>query len=346
MTDVVEQASKRARTISTSSDININVLEQLKRYTVVVADTGEINAIKAFGPQDATTNPSLIVKAAILPEYQHFVTEAVDYSKKLKHANAQEQCDVAMDYLAVSFGKRIADIVPGYVSTEVDARLSFDTLATVARARRIVSMYEELGIDKQRVLIKIASTYEGIRAGEILQKEGINCNLTLLFSLIQAAACAEANIRLVSPFVGRILDWFKAKNPSKQYAGEEDPGVISVKTIYHYFKKFGYGTIVMGASFRNTGQILCLSGCDRLTIAPTLLEEMKNNTSTTVERLLEPTHAAANYPGDKLAVDEKSFRYALNQDAMATEKLAEGIRGFVVDIEKLEAIVKAKLGTL
>ena len=342
MTELAEQEKKRARTVSAGE--NCSVLEELKKYSVVVADTGEINAIKAFSPQDATTNPSLIVKAAMLPEYSHLVTEAVDYARKTKHTTAQEQCDIAMDFLAVSFGKRISDIVPGYVSTEVDARLSFDTLATVERARRIIRMYEELGVDKQRVLIKIASTYEGIRAGEILQKEGINCNLTLLFSLIQAAACAEANIRLVSPFVGRILDWYKAKHPG-EYDGETDPGVISVKNIYRYYKKFGYSTIVMGASFRNTGEILCLAGCDRLTIAPAFLEELKSNTDDTVERMLDPASAAENYPGEKIKVDEKSFRYALNEDAMATEKLAEGIRGFVADIQKLEVIVKAKLGS-
>jgi len=346
-----EHAKKRVRTVTeTTLSGRDNALERLKKYTVVVADTGEFSSIEAFTPQDATTNPSLIYKAAMLPEYKHLVNAAVEYALKTQGQGqggsepGGEAIDVAMDYLAVLFGKRIADIVPGYVSTEVDARLSFDTEATVARAHRIVRMYEEMGVGKDRILIKIASTYEGIRAGEILQREGINCNLTLLFSLVQAAACAEAGIKLISPFVGRILDWHKAKH-GRDFTGDEDPGVISVKTIYRYYKKFGYDTIVMGASFRNTGEILCLAGCDRLTIAPALLEELKKNTALEVERALEPVSAAQAYTGERLKVDEKSFRYALNQDAMATEKLAEGIRGFVADIEKLEAAVRAKLAS-
>eukprot|EP00605_Chrysophyceae_sp_TOSAG23-4_P001098 GSChrysophyteH1.ASY1.ANO1.1204.1 assembled CDS len=290
-----------------------NSLDQLKEYTIVVADTGEFSAMEQYKPQDATTNPSLILKAAMLPEYEALLTSAVAYG------NGKE-AHLVMDRLAVNFGAEISKIVPGYVSTEVDARLSFDTDETVKRARRIIAMYEELGIPKSRILIKIASTYEGIQAGRILEKEGITCNLTLLFSLVQAAACAESGITLISPFVGRILDWFK-KSTGEAYADSEtDPGVISVKQIYNYFKKFGYKTIVMGASFRNTGELFALAGCDRLTIAPN-----------------------AAYKGDKLDTSEKNFRYLLNSDAMATEKLAEGIRGFAADIIKLENIVKAKM---
>ena len=343
---MAEQESKRARNGEKSA------LEQLKEFTVIVADTGEFSAIKTYHPQDATTNPSLLLKAAILPEYKPLVDDAVTHALE-SGGSEHEQLDLAMDYLSgqplslslsppipphrhlphhtssytpchtVSFGKKIAEIVPGYVSTEVDARLSFDTDATVARARRLIALYAAIGIDKQRILIKIASTYEGIRAGEILQREGINCNLTLLFSLVQAVACAEAGIRLISPFVGRILDWYKAKHPSRDYVGEEDPGVTSVKQIYRYFKKFGHHTIVMGASFRNSTEILCLAGCDRLTISPALLEELQNKTDIVVERKLDSS--STEYPGEKIPVDEKSFRYALNHDAMATEKLAEGL---------------------
>lgn len=246
-----------------------------------------------------------------------------------------------MDKLSVNFGAEIVKIVPGYVSTEVDARLSFDTQGTVNRARRIIDMYKEMGVDKSRILIKIASTYEGIRAGEVLQKEGITCNLTLLFSLVQAAACAEAGITLISPFVGRIMDWYKAKT-GKTYTSVDDPGVLSVQKIYGYYKKFNYSTIVMGASFRNTGEIYALAGCDRLTIAPTLLSEMQA-CNDHIDRKLSPGAANSLFSGDKIAVDEASFRYFLNEDAMATEKLSEGIRGFAADIVKLENIIKAML---
>jgi transaldolase len=324
------QATKRARTEGPSE------LEQLKKYTVVVSDTGDVGAIKAFAPQDATTNPSLILKAAMIPDYKSLVEDAVTYAIG-KGTDGASTLDLAMDRVAVNFGAEISKIVPGYVSTEVDARLSFDTEKTVERGRRIIKMYEELGIDKSRILIKIASTYEGIRAGEILEKEGITCNLTLLFSLAQAAACAEAGITLISPFVGRILDWYKAKT-GKTYEAHDDPGVASVRSIYQYFKKYDYKTIVMGASFRNTGEIIALAGCDRLTIAPSLLEELKN-ASTTVEQVLDAKTAGAEYSGEKIAVDEASFRYALNADAMATEKLAEGIRGFAGDIVKLEKLI-------
>lgn len=318
-------------------------MDQLATMTNVVADTGEVDAINKYQPQDATTNPSLIYKAAMLPAYEHLVRNAVEYAAG-QSGTFEEKLDIAMDKLAVNFGAEITKIVPGYVSTEVDARLSFDTQATVDRARRIIAMYSEVGIDKSRILIKIASTYEGIRAGEILEREGITCNLTLLFSLVQAAACAEANITLISPFVGRIMDWFKAKS-GKTYEGNEDPGVQSVQSIYGYFKKFGYNTIVMGASFRNKGEILCLAGCDKLTIAPSLLEELRSTTGETVTRVLDtaPDVVAKLYDGEKVSVDEGSFRWQLNADAMATEKLAEGIRNFAVDIVKLEDIIRPQL---
>jgi transaldolase len=279
----------------------------------------------------------LIFKAAALPEYQHLVQDAVAYSASI--TDPKERLDVTMDKLAVNFGAEISKIVPGYVSTEVDARLSFDTAATVARARRIIRMYEEIGVSKSRILIKIASTFEGIRAGEILEKEGVTCNLTLLFSLVQAAACAEAGITLISPFVGRILDWHKAKTGKASYDSEEDPGVVSVRYIFKYFKTFGYKTIVMGASFRNIGEILALAGCDRLTIAPSLLDELKKADGASVVRKLADTDVLTT---SRLDVSESSFRWLLNEDAMATEKLSEGIRMFAVDIVKLENIVKAK----
>ena len=329
------QSSKKAKISS--------ALDQLKEFTTVVADTGEVSAINQFKPQDATTNPSLIFKAAQLPEYSSLLDKAIAYAKANKDVKTDgERLDLAMDCLAVQFGAEISKIVPGYVSTEVDARLSFDTEQTVERARRIIKMYEEMGIDKSRILIKIASTYEGIRAGEILQKEGISCNLTLLFSLVQAAACAEAGITLISPFVGRILDWYK-KSTGQTYDQHTDPGVASVKTIYNYYKKFGYSTIVMGASFRNTGEIHELAGCDRLTIAPALLTQLGEDTETKLSRKLNAEDKMAQEGVTKIAVDEKSFRFTLNQDAMATEKLSEGIRGFSADLVKLEKIVAAKL---
>ena len=312
-------------------------LEELKKLTVVVADTGEVSAIAAFEPQDATTNPSLIFKAAGLPEYQHLVHDAVAYTSSI--SDPKERLDVTMDKLAVNFGAEISKIVPGWVSTEVDARLSFDTAATVARARRIIRMYDEIGVSKNRILIKIASTFEGIRAGEILEKEGITCNLTLLFSLVQAAACAEAGITLISPFVGRILDWHKAKTGKASFDAEEDPGVISVRHIYRYFKTFDFKTIVMGASFRNVGEILALAGCDRLTIAPALLDELKKSDGAAVQRKLS---SADTLSGPRVDVSESAFRWQFNEDAMATEKLSEGIRLFAADIVKLENIVKAK----
>lgn len=317
-----------------------NALDQLKLMTVVVADTGEVSSIQKYGPQDATTNPSLILKAASIKEYEPLVNNAIEFGNSSE--NISERLDLILDRLAVNFGIEISKIVPGYVSTEVDARLSFDTIATVSRARRIIKMYEDSGVSRSRILIKIAATYEGIKAGEILQKEGISCNLTLLFSLIQAAACAESGITLISPFVGRILDWHKAKT-GKTFSAEEDPGVISVQAIYHYYKKFGYNTIVMGASFRSVEEILELAGCDRLTIAPTLLEGLSKLDGESVIKKLDASDAAVQYAGDRLAVDEASFRFQLNEDAMATEKLSEGIRGFSADIVKLENIIKGKI---
>lgn len=330
---------KRARVEAERS-----VLDQLKEYTVIVADTGEISAIKHFSPQDATTNPSLILKAAMIPEYSHLVDSAVAFAKE-ELANGRISADevlaLALDKVAVNFGVEISKIVPGYVSIEVDARLSFDTMGTVERAKRVIRLAHAMGVDKSKILIKIAATYEGIRAGEILEREeGVHCNLTLVFSLIQAAACAEGGITLISPFVGRIMDWYKAKTGTT-YTSETDPGVLSVRNIYQYFKKFGYSTIVMGASFRNVGEITALSGCDRLTIAPALLEELQNSHEY-LPRHLEPNSAAAAYAGDKLPTDEASFRFQLNDCPMATEKLSEGIRSFAADIVKLEKILQSK----
>merc|ERR1719198_1506239 len=316
-------------------------LDMLQKFTTIVADTGDVEAIGKLKPTDATTNPSLIFKAASLPQYQSLVQSAVDWGNNLSGVSAQDRLDMTMDKLAVCFGAEITKLVPGYVSTEVDARLSFDTEATIFRARRIIGMYEEMGIPKTRILIKIASTWEGIKAAEVLEKEGITCNLTLLFSLVQAVACAEAGATLISPFVGRILDWYKAKTGST-YGAEDDPGVVSVRSIYGYYKKFGHKTIVMGASFRNTGEILALAGCDRLTIGPSLLEELLAK-SDPIDECLNPSIANDLYQGDKIPVDEANFRLSLNGDAMATEKLAEGIRGFAADLAKLETKIMAML---
>lgn len=310
-------------------------LEQLKSFTTVVADTGDFESMKAFTPQDATTNPSLILKAAGLPAYEALVDRAIT------EAGADASMDNVIDLLLVTFGQEILKIVPGRVSSEVDARLSFDTAATIDRAHHIIDLYAKAGISKDRVLIKIASTWEGIKAAEYLEKEGIHCNLTLLFSFAQAVACAEANVQLISPFVGRILDWHK-KSTGKEYVGAEDPGVVSVTEIYTYYKKFGYETEVMGASFRNTGEILELAGCDLLTISPNLLQELAESDAN-VERKLDAS-AAASADIARATYDEKSFRFALNEDAMATEKTAEGIRNFAADIVKLEKLIAAKRG--
>jgi transaldolase len=308
-----------------------NQLDQLKQFTVVVADTGDFASMKEFSPRDATTNPSLILKAAAMPAYSALVDQAI------KDAGLSAPLDQVIDLLLVVFGLEILKIVPGRGSSEVDARLSFDTAATVAKAREIIALYEKAGISKNRVLIKIASTWEGIKAAEILEKDGIHCNLTLLFSFAQAVACAEAGITLISPFVGRILDWHKAKNPAANLAGAADPGVISVTQIYTYYKKFDYKTEVMGASFRNTGEIVELAGCDLLTIAPTLLAELKASAAPLVRKLDPAKAASADLK--KASFNESSFRFALNEDALATEKTAEGIRLFSADIVKLEQLI-------
>ncbi len=309
----------------------MNALDQLKRFTTVVADTGDFNAMRAYAPRDATTNPTLILKAAQKPEYRALLAQTVA-------AHPDETAAGVCDRLLVRFGQEILSIVPGRVSTEVDARLSFDGEATLARARRIVGLYDEAGIGRERVLIKVASTWEGIRAAEVLENEGIHCNLTLLFSFAQAVACADAGVTLISPFVGRIFDWHR-KRDGVDYAPDDDPGVQSVRRIYGYFKKFGYPTEVMGASFRNTGQVLALAGCDLLTISPELLEALRDATQA-VERRLDPARAREEAV-ERVRFDEKQFRWALNEDAMATEKLAEGIRHFAADVVKLEALVAA-----
>jgi transaldolase len=310
-------------------------LEQLSKMTVVVADTGDIEAIKKYQPTDATTNPSLMLQAASDAKFAHLVDQAIEWG-------AQQSGDVialTMDKLSVIFGSEILKIVSGVVSTEVDARLSFDTEANITRARRLISMYEAAGVSRERVLIKIASTWEGIKAAETLEKEGIHCNLTLLFSFSQAVACAEANVTLISPFVGRILDWHKAKGNTYPEASS-DPGVVSVSQIYNYYKKHGYKTVVMGASFRNTGEICELAGCDKLTISPKLLEELKTTAKDLPQKLSAP---ASTVPVAEAPMTETGFRWALNEDAMATEKLAEGIRNFAIDCGKLEKVVTEKL---
>ena len=313
-------------------------LDSLRKMTVVVADTGDIDAIKKYQPQDATTNPSLILSASALPQYAPLIDEAVAYAKAQSADKTQQLID-AEDKLAVNIGLEILKIVPGRISTEVDARLSYNTQATVEKARKLIALYNAAGISNDRILIKIASTWQGIRAAEILEKEGINCNLTLLFSEAQARACAEAGVYLISPFVGRILDWYKANTDKKEYAPAEDPGVISVTKIYNYYKEYGYKTVVMGASFRNVGEITELAGCDRLTIAPALLKELQENTAPLVRKL--------EYKGEVKAkpqpLTEAEFYWQHNSDAMAVEKLADGIRKFAVDQEKLEAMLSAKL---
>lgn len=307
--------------------------EQLKEYTIVVADTGDVDAIKRLKPQDATTNPSLIYKAATMTQYETLVDDAISYGKG--------DLSLVMDKLAVNFGTEITKIVPGYVSTEVDARLSFDTEATIKKGRKIIELYKEAGVDKSRVLIKIAATWEGIEAAKELEKEGITCNLTLIFSIAQAIACAEAGCSLISPFVGRIMDWHKKADGVEGFKPEEDPGVKSVTSIFNYYKKYGYNTIVMGASFRNEGEIIELAGCDRLTISPNLLDKLAESKETVTKRL--DAEAAASMNIAKIDMNEKTFRWMMNEDAMATEKLAEGIRNFAKDIVKLEEIVKSKM---
>ena len=316
-----------------------NQLQDLKQFTTVVADTGDFESIRKFAPQDATTNPSLILKAVLQPEYRNLLDKAIAENKD-SSLSGDALLHKIIDDTLILFGLEILKIVPGRVSTEVDARLSFDTEGTIAKARYLIGLYEKAGISRERVLIKIASTWEGIRAAEVLQKDGINCNLTLLFSLVQAVACAESGIRLISPFVGRIYDYYKGKT-GKEYVGIEDPGVLSVHTIYNYFKKYGHDTQVMGASFRNTGEIIALAGCDLLTISPDLLAKLEASSEPLV-RVLDP-ETAKGLDIPKVPVDEKSFRWALNEDAMATDKLAEGIRKFAEDIVKLEGIIAQSL---
>ena len=313
-------------------------LSQLKAMTTVVADTGDIEAIAKFQPQDATTNPSLLLKAASLPNYQQLLKTAVEWAKT-QSADADQQVIDAADKLSVLIGLEILKIVPGRISTEVDARLSFDTQASIAKAHKLIAMYNEAGINNDRILIKIASTWEGIKAAEQLEREGINCNLTLLFSFAQAQACAEANIYLISPFVGRILDWYKKDTGRTDYSASEDPGVVSVTSIYNYYKAKGHNTVVMGASFRNIGEILELAGCDRLTISPNLMDELANSTETVEQKLFSEQAPIAQ----EAALTEAQFRWQMNEDAMATEKLAEGIRNFTIDQVKLEQQLKAML---
>lgn len=310
----------------------MNKLQQLRDMTVVVADTGELPAIAEYKPQDATTNPSLLLKVAQDSQYAEIIDRAV--------ASANGDLTDAVDNFGVDIGCEILKIIPGRVSTEVDARLSFDTQATLEKARKLIALYKDRGVEKERILIKIASTWEGIKAAEQLEKEGINCNLTLLFSFAQAVACAEAGVFLISPFVGRILDWYKANGGQENYAPLEDPGVISVTRIYNYYKQHGYKTIVMGASFRNAGEIEALAGCDYLTIGPNYLEELRNDDGNLIRQLSTGNTGVSQ---DKLSLDEKAFRWMQNEDAMATEKLAQGIRAFAADQVKLEDLIAPKL---
>lgn len=312
----------------------MTLLESLKQYTTVVADTGDIEAIQRHRPQDATTNPSLLYKAAEMSAYKHLVEEAAEKASDL--GGSQEQmAEEFIDQLFVLFGSEILKVVPGRVSTEVAASLSFDTPGTTAKARKLISLYQKKGVPRERILIKIASTWEGIQAASELEKEGIHCNLTLLFSFAQAAACAEAGVTLISPFVGRIYDWYKKEGGGKEIPPDQDPGVASVTRIYNYYKNYGYKTQVMGASFRNTNQIIRLAGSDLLTISPELLDQLEQ-TQGTMERKLDPATAAKANKDERLRLSEKAFRWMHNEDAMATEKLAEGIRKFNADAKKLE----------
>ncbi|KAL0089416.1 transaldolase [Phycomyces blakesleeanus] len=320
----------------------MSVLEQIKQFTTIVADSGDFETIAVYKPQDATTNPSLILAAAQKPQYASLIEDAIAYAKG-NGGSDEEQLEAATDKLLVNFGKEILKIVPGRVSTEVDARLSFDKDATVAKALTLIALYEAEGVNKDRILIKIASTYEGIQAAHILETQhSIHCNLTLLFGFAQAVACAEAGVTLISPFVGRILDWYK-KSTGQTYESHEDPGVLSVSKIYNYYKQHGYNTIVMGASFRNTGEIEQLAGCDYLTISPSLLAEMQKDTKTLVRKLSPETANAVSIEKVSYFHNEKAFRWDMNEDAMATEKLSEGIRNFAKDGVKLENMLKEKL---
>jgi transaldolase len=318
----------------------MNLLQSLKRWTTVVADTGDFEAIAEHKPQDATTNPSLLYQAAQKPHYQHLVDEALDFAIR-SPGDAAARSVAFMDKLFITFGCEILKIVPGRVSTEVDAGLSFDTEGTLAKARKLVGMYEQAGVGRERILIKVASTWEGIRAAERLERDGIHCNLTLLFSFAQAVACAEAGVTLISPFVGRIYDWHRKERGGKDIPIDEDPGVASVTRIYEYFKKFDYKTQVMGASFRKVDQIVRLAGCDLLTISPDLLEQMEKTEGVVPRRLSVDTAKASD--AQKIHLDEKTFRWMHNEDAMATEKLAEGIRKFYADARKLEQYARAQV---
>jgi transaldolase len=317
----------------------INALDSLKKVTTVVADTGDIDSIKKYTPTDATTNPSLIYAAAQMSQYDYLVEDAIKYGKSFDNS---EILSKALDKLSVNFGLEILKIVPRYVSTEVDARLSFDTKATISKAHDLIKLYADAGISKERILIKIAATWEGIKAAEELEKEGIHCNLTLLFGFGQAMACADAGVYLISPFVGRILDWYKAFEKKDSYLPDQDPGVKSVRRIYSYYKKHGYKTLVMGASFRNSDEVKALAGCDLLTISPKFLEELQKEEKE-LPTILSFEYAENNCNDIKLKLDESSFRWMLNEDQMATEKLAEGIRNFTKDLIKLEDYIKTKI---
>lgn len=315
----------------------MNLLEQLKKVTIVVADSGDVDSIKSLNPVDATTNPSLILQAAKLPQYKHLIDDAINKHTNNSEANVDDICD----QLIINFGCEILKIIPGRISSEVDARLSFDTDASIEKSRKLIALYEQAGISKDRVLIKLASTWQGIKAAEQLEKEGIACNLTLLFSMAQAIACAEAKVTLISPFVGRILDWYKKKE-GKEFFGAEDPGVISVTGIYNYYKQYGYETVVMGASFRNMGEIIELAGCDLLTISPALLTELQNTEGELITKL-SAANTEKKSQSELTALTDSSFAWQHNQDAMASEKLAEGIRNFAIDQAILEDMVSSLL---
>jgi len=314
----------------------MHILEQLKKYSKIVADSGDFESIRKFKPLDSTTNPSLILAAAQEQKYAHLVDEALAYARR-RTTDRQKQISIAVDKLFINFGLEILKIVPGRVSTEVDARMSFDNEGSVKKAREVIAMYKEAGIDRERILVKLASTWEGIKAAETLTKEGIHCNMTLMFSLAQAIACADAKVQLVSPFVGRILDWHSKNQPEHKYTPDAEPGVLLVKDIFNYYKKFGHKTEIMAASFRNQGEILALAGCDLLTIAPSLLTELER-TEGTLERklILEKVHESEI---QKTVMDQKKFRWLMNEDIMASEKLAEGIKNFNEDVAKLESLL-------
>ena len=325
--------------LETKTAAGLSQLDQLKKFTKVVADTGDFESMREFHPQDATTNPSLILQAVTKPQYLPILDKVIADRKGSGFTGAAQIEDI-IDHVLVAFGLEILKIVPGRVSTETDARLSFDTEGSIAKGRQLIALYEQNGIGRERILIKIASTWEGIAAAEVLQKEGIRCNLTLLFSLAQAVRCAEAKVQLISPFVGRIYDWFKAAN-KRDYTGEEDPGVQSVTQIFNYYKKFGHSTEVMGASFRNVSQIVELAGCDLLTISPDLLAKLAASNEPLTRKLVP--EAAKQSDIERLVLDEKTFRYLVNDDAMATEKTADGIRKFAADIVKLEKFIAERL---